>query len=115
MLEVTKRFSFQGAHSLPHLPEGHKCRNMHGHSYEVEIVCRGELDERFFVVDYAEIRAAWQPLFDMLDHQNIDNVLDVPTTAENLAKWIYDRIDLDTLYQVKVYETRSTCCTYPAL
>ena len=43
---VSKRFSFEAAHSLPHLPAGHKCRNLHGHSYVVEVLITGPLDER---------------------------------------------------------------------
>ena len=108
---VSKTFAFEAAHSLPGLPEGHKCRNLHGHSYVFEVFCTGPLDERGFVIDYAEISAAVDPLVAMLDHKNINEVLFIPTTAENLGAWLFDRIAkaLPLLDRVCVYETAKTC------
>lgn len=123
---VSKRFSFEAAHSLPHLPEGHKCRNLHGHSYVVEVFCTGPVDERGFVVDYAEISAAMKPLIDRLDHQNLNEVFTadvfsnntfgertmiIHTTAENLAWWFMDSLSstLPLITAVQVYETAKTC------
>lgn len=120
LFEVSKEFRFEAAHSLPHLPEGHKCKRLHGHSYRVVVICRGELDDRGFVVDYAEIAAAVLPITDgMLDHRNLDEVLAAnrggPSTAENLAAWIYPRIKkaLPSLYQIEVHETATTLVRYP--
>ena len=113
IFEVSKEFRFEAAHSLPHLPADHKCSNIHGHSYKVEVICRGELDHRGFVIDYAEISAATKPLIDTLDHRNLNDILPYYTTAENLAKWFYEQLASINPYQVKVYETPTTCCTYP--
>ena len=41
---LSKRYRFESAHLLPHVPEGHKCRRLHGHSFEVEVEVRGPLD-----------------------------------------------------------------------
>lgn len=117
--EVAKEFRFEAAHSLPHLPDGHKCRRPHGHSYRVVVVCRGPLDDRGFVLDYAEIAEAWKPLHDMLDHRDLNEVFAAnragATTAENLAAFIYPRLacKLPTLHQIEVYETASTVVRYP--
>lgn len=110
---VSKRFAFEAAHSLPHLPEGHKCRNMHGHSYVVEIFCTGPLDKRGFVIDYAEISEAVKPILDNLDHQNLNEVLPFDTTAENIARWLFLHLSdtLKSLSRVDVYETAKTCVT----
>lgn len=103
MLQVSKEFRFEAAHALPHLPDGHKCRNLHGHSYRFEVFCDGPLDARGFVVDYAEIKDALQPLVGEWDHAYLagpndpyeDGVraaggrvvnLAYPTTAEFLAQ-----------------------------
>lgn len=83
--EITKSFRFEGAHSLPHLPKGHQCRRMHGHSYGLIIGVCGELNENHWVQDYAEISAAVMPIVRRLDHHELNNILKVPTTAENLA------------------------------
>ena len=112
---VSKKFSFEAAHSLPHLPVGHKCRNVHGHSYVVEIFCTGPLDERGFVVDYAEISAAMKPVVDQLDPRNLNDVLPGPTTAENVAQWIMGQLDQAAklpariVSRVDVHETAKTC------
>ena len=114
MFEVTKEFKFEAAHSLPHLPEGHKCKRLHGHSYRFVVRCVGELDNRGFVIDYAEITQIVNPIVMMLDHHNIDEIIK-PSTAEMLAKWLYKIIKpaLPQLNQVEVYETAATCVVYP--
>jgi 6-pyruvoyltetrahydropterin/6-carboxytetrahydropterin synthase len=113
-LTVAKEFHFEAAHSLPHLPEGHKCRNVHGHSYVVEIHVAGPLDSRGFVVDYSELSAAMKPIIDQLDHQNINDILPCSTTAENLGAWIMSQLDKFSglkprVSRVDVYETAKTC------
>lgn len=114
MFEVSKSFSFEAAHSLPHLPDGHKCRNIHGHSYRFEVVCRGYLDERDFVVDYSEISKEAKVIVEALDHKNLNDLFEFKTTAENLCRWIYQQLRLVLpVYQVRLYETATTCVTYP--
>jgi len=112
---VSKTFGFEAAHSLPFLPEGHKCRNVHGHSYVVEVFCTGPLDWRGFVVDYAELSAAMKPIIERLDHRNLNDVLPCATTAENLGMWIMVQLDLSGVFspclvsRVDVHETAKTC------
>lgn len=114
MFTVTKDFRFEAAHSLPYLPVGHKCRNVHGHSYWFEVtVSSPELDWRGFVIDYAEISEAVQPIATHLDHEDLNQLFDFATTAENLAKWIYDevrrRVEIDS---ITLKETATTSVTY---
>lgn len=114
MFTVTKEFSFEAAHSLPHLPEGHKCRNLHGHSYKVVVhVASGSLDSRGFVVDYADITDAVAPIIAELDHKNINEFIE-PSTAEHLAKWLYGRIRRTGLNccAIEVRETEKTNVIY---
>lgn len=120
MFEVRKEFRFEAAHCLPHLPEGHKCKRPHGHSYKIVVICRGPLDNRGFVVDYAEISQAWKPMDALLDHHDLNEVFknnrgDGPTTAEHLAAFIYPRLKkgLPSLHQIEVHETASTVVLYP--
>jgi len=88
---IAKRFTFDAAHHLPMMPEGHKCRREHGHTYEVELVLRGVVRERLgMFVDYADIAEAWRPLHEMLDHHNLNHVpgLQRCPTTEKLVEWI---------------------------
>ena len=45
-VELSKTFRFEAAHRLPQVPPDHKCHRMHGHSFMVDVVIEGELDER---------------------------------------------------------------------
>lgn len=113
---ITKEFEFEAAHSLPCLPEGHKCRNLHGHSYKVIIEIAGETDERGFVIDYAEISEAVNPIIENLDHQNLNDLFEFQTTSENLAKWLFHKVreTIPRIHRVIVKETPGTSAAYRA-
>ncbi|AGK58017.1 hypothetical protein HYPDE_31713 [Hyphomicrobium denitrificans 1NES1] len=93
IVRVTATYSFEAAHFLPKVPEGHKCRRLHGHNYRVDVTVAGGLDARGFVLDYAELDAVVQPIIDELDHRCLNDIpgLDNPT-SEILALWLRDRI-----------------------
>ncbi|UQX87642.1 6-carboxytetrahydropterin synthase QueD [Jatrophihabitans telluris] len=94
-MDIFREFSFEAAHRLPHVPEGHKCGRLHGHSYRIEVHVRGDVDPvTGMVMDFAEIKAAFRPLEDMLDHHYLNEVegLENPT-SENLAQWVWKRIE----------------------
>ncbi len=105
---VGKEFRFEAAHSLPHLPEGHKCKRQHGHSYRFRVDISGPVDGRGFVIDYAEIHAAIFPLVEeKLDHRNLNDLLAKPTTAENLAAWLFTEVEdrLGRCHRITLWET----------
>ena len=93
MTTIAKRFTFDAAHRVPTMPEGHKCRRMHGHTYEVEIVLRGHVPASGILLDYGDIAEAWRPIGEALDHRTLNDIpgLEVPTT-EVLVGWIIRRI-----------------------
>jgi 6-pyruvoyltetrahydropterin/6-carboxytetrahydropterin synthase len=101
--KIGRTYRFESAHHLPLLPEGHKCKNLHGHNYRVDIVMRGTLDPRGFVKDFAEIDAEIMPLIKKLDHRLLNEVegLENPT-AEIIAIWFFQRIE--GCERVRVYE-----------
>ena len=109
LLEITKSFRFEAAHSLPLLPKGHKCHNLHGHSYEIIVGCKGPLEPTLkWVIDYAMVSIYVQPIVGMLDHHNLNEVMGTDTTtAEMLALWLWERlaIGLPWLSVVEVRET----------
>ena len=86
-------FTMEAAHRLENVPEGHKCRRLHGHTYEVRVEVYGAVrDELGWVVDYAAIEKVWRErVHARLDHQNLNDVLPElkgNTTSELLADWI---------------------------
>ncbi len=114
-MEIFREFTFEAAHRLPYVPPGHKCARLHGHSYRVEVHVSGPVDEAAgWVMDFGEIKAAFAPLDDQLDHRYLNEVagLDNPT-SENLARWIWDRLAGSLpLSAVTVRETCTSGCTY---
>jgi 6-pyruvoyltetrahydropterin/6-carboxytetrahydropterin synthase len=115
-VELKKTFRFESAHSLPKTPEGHKCRRLHGHSFRVTVHVSGEVDEeRGWLIDYADIKEAWQPLHDRLDHYYLNEIegLENPT-SEVLARWIWERLEttLPHLSAITVHETCTSSCVY---
>lgn len=114
--EVYKEFQFEAAHRLPHVPADHKCARLHGHSFTVRIAVLGELDPHLgWVMDFADIKAAFEPLYEQLDHRYLNEIpeLDNPT-SERLARWIWDRLHtrLPGLSAVEVRETCTSGCVY---
>lgn len=108
-MEIWKEITFEAAHRLPHVPEGHKCGRLHGHSYRVRITCGGEPDPRMgWIVDFDEIRRAFEPLRQRLDHYYLNEIegLENPT-SELLARWIWARLKptLPSLARIEVMET----------
>jgi len=115
-MEIFKVFMIEAAHRLPTVPLGHKCGRLHGHSFRVEIRVRGRVEaESGWVMDFADIKTAFQPLFDQLDHNYLNEVqgLENPT-SENLARWIWERLrhPLPNLNQVMINETCTSGCVY---
>jgi 6-pyruvoyltetrahydropterin/6-carboxytetrahydropterin synthase len=114
--ELFKEFGFEAAHRLPFVPPGHKCSRLHGHSFRVAVHLKGPVDPvAGWVLDFAEIKDAWRPLDDALDHRYLNEVpgLENPT-SENLARWIWDRLVtvLPGLSQIEVRETCTSGCIY---
>ena len=103
--EICKTYSFDAAHFLPNVAATHKCRNMHGHTYKVEVIVRGEIHPKTgFVVDFAEIDRYVKRLIERLDHKVLNNIMENPT-AELIACWFLQEIPVAYIYSVRVWET----------
>jgi 6-pyruvoyltetrahydropterin/6-carboxytetrahydropterin synthase len=118
-MELHKVFGFEAAHRLPHVPAGHKCGRLHGHSFRVAIHVRGPVEETSgWVMDFGDIKSAFQPLLEQLDHHYLNEIEGLSNpTSENLARWIWDRLlpVLPLLSRVVVSETCSSGCTYEGI
>src|SRR6476469_3187058 len=93
-VELVREYRFEAAHMLPNVPEGHKCRRLHGHSFHVGIYLKGPVDEKLgWVADFFEIKSLFAPSLDILDHHYLNDIegLENPT-SENIARWIWRKL-----------------------
>lgn len=116
IVELVKEFRFEAAHRLPHVPEGHKCARLHGHSFICEVCVRGEVDRnKGWFIDYGDITEAVEPIRKQLDHYYLNEIdgLENPT-SEILAYWIWSRLQgtLPGLYRITIRETCTSRCDY---
>ncbi len=115
-MEIFKEFKFEAAHSLPHLPVGHKCRNVHGHSYRIRVVLSGKVSaETGWVMDFAELKRVVKPLIDRLDHSFLNDIEGLSvSTSEMLAIWIWRELKpkLPNLAAVECWETQTSGAIY---
>ncbi len=115
-MDIFKIFTIEAAHRLPNLPENHKCRRLHGHSFRIEIHVSGPLAEKEgWIMDFADVSRAFSPIYDQLDHHYLNDIpgLENPT-SEHLARWIWKQLKprLPQLSQVLVRETCTAGCIY---
>jgi len=115
-MDVFRVFQVEAAHRLPNVPDGHKCARLHGHSFRIEVHISGPVGaESGWVMDFADLRRAFQPLFDRLDHHYLNDIegLENPT-SENLARWIWQRLHstLPGLSKIVVQETCTAGCIF---
>jgi 6-pyruvoyltetrahydropterin/6-carboxytetrahydropterin synthase len=108
-MKVFKQFTFDAAHYLPNVPDTHKCKNMHGHTYRLKRIVEGDLHpELGWVIDFADIKAAWKAVEPLVDHQCLNEIpgLENPT-AENIAIWFWKKLSLSLpgLSSLELHET----------
>ena len=113
---LAKDFEFESAQSLPTFPAGHKCRQVHGHSFRLTVSVRGEVDEASGILyDHAVISKAMRPIVEQLDHAYLNDVpgLENPT-IERMCRWLWERLapQLPGLYELVLHETPRARCIY---
>lgn len=115
-VELVKDFRFEAAHWLPNVPEGHKCRRMHGHSFRGEVAVRGEVDPATgWLMDFADLKKAVDPIIHELDHYCLNDIPGLSNpTSEMVAVWLWNRLapQVPLLHRVTIEETCSSRCHY---
>lgn len=110
-MRVSKAFEFDSAHYLPGY-DG-KCANLHGHRWKIMVEFKGAIQENGMVIDFTVIKQNIQPLIDRLDHNCLNDLLQMPT-AENIAKYIAATLRQagQTPSRIEVWETPSSCAEW---
>ena len=115
-VELVKEYRFEAAHRLPHVPPGHKCARLHGHSFMFEIHVVGGVDPHTgWLIDFGVLDDIVNPLVARLDHYYLNDIegLDNPT-SEVMSRWLYERIKpgLPSLTAITFHETCDARCIY---
>ncbi|OOH85744.1 6-carboxytetrahydropterin synthase QueD [Pasteurellaceae bacterium 15-036681] len=138
MFKIAKEFSFDMAHML----DGHdgKCKNLHGHTYTLQVEISGELyqngPKNGMVMDYSDLKSiVKEHILDKMDHAFIYDLtsekerkvasllndldsktfgISARTTAEQMAKYIFDTLTEVGLpvSLVRLWETPTSYCEY---
>lgn len=115
---IGKQFSFAASHHLDHLPPGHKCARLHGHTYTVQVLLASEeLDQAGFVTDYGDLYPLRCYIDASLDHRDLNEVLPIQPSCELLARhlfcWCRDHLEAGhLLIAVRVSESPGTWAEY---
>jgi len=113
---LSKIFTFDASHNLINLPAGHKCANLHGHTFKLVVTVKGEVDQlKGWVIDYSDIQKTVSPIVDILDHAYLNDIsgLENPT-SENIALFVWKNLKqvLPMLESVEIQETPTSSCLY---
>lgn len=89
-MKISVRFTVAAAHFLPNYPG--KCQHLHGHNYEIRLVCEGAPDPvTGMVIDFHAVERVFRPVFDKVDHRLLNDVIPNPT-AELFAVWLWEQV-----------------------
>jgi len=112
-VRVRRKFPFEAAHKLPNHPG--KCRELHGHSYVLEVTVDRPVDPASgMAIDFSELKAiVAREVVDRLDHRYVNDLIENPT-AEVMARWIWQRLapTLPGMVEIELHETASCSVLY---
>jgi 6-pyruvoyltetrahydropterin/6-carboxytetrahydropterin synthase len=115
-MEIFRIYHVHCARRLSALPEAHPCSRLHGHSFRIEVHVSGPVDATLgWVLDFAGIDTAWQPIHAALDHRYLNDIAGLENpTSERLAIWLWDKLKsvLTGLSKIIVMESHDSGCVY---
>jgi 6-pyruvoyltetrahydropterin/6-carboxytetrahydropterin synthase len=107
VISISRLYKFEAAHFLPRVPPGHKCRNMHGHSYRLKVEFTGPIRAVGWIEDFSKVDDVMGPIVSELDHCVLNNIVENPT-SELLVAWLVSKIQVEvglTLVSLELRET----------
>ena len=115
-MEIFKQFTFDSAHFLPNVPEGHKCKEIHGHTYTMTVYVEGDIKNNFdWVMDFADLKGVIDPIVKSIDHKLLNNIAGLENpTCEIIAIWLWNKIkpEIPILNKIELHETPTSGAVY---
>jgi len=119
-MKLIIRDKFDAAH---YLPGHHKCGNVHGHTYHIEVAFNvSEPNKNGITVEFGTLkRIVKQYVSEDFDHKLINDVIKTPPTAENIAYIVFNTLNCVLKMEkiaayvssVTVWETENCGARYP--
>ena len=110
-ISITKVFRFDSAHHLP--SHKGKCARLHGHSYRLEVTLQGPIkndpgeSDHGMIMDFGDLsQIVKTAVIERLDHQDLNIITNIYTTAENLVLWIWEELINNGLDESLLYRIR---------
>jgi len=121
MFDVSVERTFAAGHALRNYKGS--CEDVHGHNFRVRVTVSGEqLDSTGLLVDFLELKSLIDGVIAYLDHKFINDLPPfdkINPSAENLAKYFYDRVSVGMkndvpvrISEVCVWETDTSSAVY---
>jgi len=113
---IFRHFTFDAAHYLPNVPAGHKCKEIHGHTYKLTIYIEGQPNKDMgWIIDFAEVKQRMEPIIGSVDHKFLNKIegLENPT-CELLTIWLWNKIIavIPNLSRIELNETPTSGAIY---
>lgn len=116
MFKLSAEDTFSAAHQLTNYKG--PCENLHGHTWRLRVTVEGnELDQSGMLIDFKNLKDHLKKIHDEFDHKFLNDLLPFSPTSENLAKYIFDKMDKDLptevkLLEITVWESETSRATY---
>ena len=115
-MDIYVSLSFDAAHRLPAVPAGHKCGNLHGHTFAVEVYVQGDVAENTgWAADFGDTKTIAKSYADQLDHTYLNDIAGLENpTSENIAVWLWRKLEpeLKGLSKIVVKESPTSGAVY---
>ena len=114
MITVTKIFEFEAAHHLPDYLGS--CRNLHGHSYKMEVEVSGYQKGKEplksypnMIVDFGDLkRVVYREVITKLDHSNLNEHFHYPTAEHMVQEIAVTLQEFFVVERVRLWETSTS-------
>jgi len=97
--------------SAHYLPGHEKCGKVHGHTYKIEVLIEGEVQENGMVIDFYDMKKGVNEILQEYDHTLLNELMEFPS-SEYLCQQIHSKLfkKLGFPLRIKVWEGEGKWC-----
>lgn len=115
-MQIFEQFTFDSAHFLPHVPNRHKCKEIHGHTYRLSVFVEGELQNKLeWVMDFAQMKNVIDRVVKSIYYKLLNNISGFKKSSlEIITVWLLNKIKpkVPPLTKTELRETPTSGAIY---